>query len=180
MWGDAEIHLESLERLQWVSAKEARVWRARILSEQGRHEEAVKVGKQVASPSYKDELVLAVVYVRAGEIGRAAREMNDALVSNKRDAQVALGGMLSALGDEETALVHLERAPLWYGAERERAVGQALFRLGDDREATLAFERTVRARPFLLEKDLSALAECYRRIGRERAAVRVESYISTG
>lgn len=53
-------------------------------------------------------------------------------------------------------------------------IGKTLVKLGDYREAAVALERSIRYSSYVGEEDLSLLAGCLRKIGKERAANEVE------
>lgn len=174
LWDEAAEHLESLKRLQWVTADEEPVWRAGILLGQGRNEEAlVAVGNRAEERPHLARMA-AIAHARIGHADEA-RRLLDACASEKGPgAALGRGHALTALGEYEEALRWYEKelASPVCAARAARVTGETLLALGDCREARAAFARAIRCRPFLHPDDLRGLAASLRAMGRAAAADR--------
>jgi tetratricopeptide (TPR) repeat protein len=117
---------------------------------------------------------LAVAYAKLGEHELALSVAHAAVRSDDERAVLCMAEVYSEIGDLPQALWWYEIAISDYMNEGLRGAGKTLMDLNDPAEAKYPLWYAVQMCSWLKADDLMQLAQCYRQLGKKRAAAQAE------
>lgn len=174
MWDEA---LAELEHKKSVKRRRTNLrWhRARAYLGAGRIDEVIALNQDTDAADSPLAVFLAVAYARRGRHELALLVAQAAVNRGDKDAELCMAEVYRQMGDLPRALLWYEKAEIsTTRTECYRGAGKTLMDMNDPTEAKYPLWHAVWFGSWLNADDLMQLAQCYRQLGKKRAAAEAE------
>jgi hypothetical protein len=173
MWDEALVELER-EKNRKRRKTNLRWHRARACLGAGRIDNVIALNQDANAADSPLAVFLAVAYAKRGEQELALLVAQAAMDRDEERAVLCMAEVYHEIGDLPRALWWYEKAVSDYMNEALRGAGEALMDMNDPAEAKYPLWYAVVMSSWLNANDLMRLAQCYRQLGKKRAAAEAE------